>query len=824
MPLTQQKNVLRVFLASPSDLEDERKATKEMVDRLNLTIRESGWTVELLGWEDRLPGFGRPQAQINADVDACDLFLGVLYRRWGSPSGEFKSGFEEEFERAIGRRKRSESPEIWIYFKRVEDASDPGEQLQQVLVFRKKLEQRRELLFKEFDDTSEWAMVCHDALLSYVLKRVFPGGIPEVQSTASTTAPSRPGGAMQTRLSDTEQGLPEQLSRVSIAIGDAAKEPGSAQFNAQLLALGDVDLVRLHLLGASLMYEGVSQDILSNHAANLVYRHRNALGTLTGVERRLALSSLLREGNQNIPGWYWVRNMSDEKMAQLLENIAMVHPDEDVRTSTLNLLSSRPDLPDITRTDGLVDAALCQPSDEMRTAALDYAARYGDSGTADIIVSRIKDRPEAFKKKAIVAIGRILARQDPILALDRLLKTSSEPDGRLLTLIRESSDQLDDARLHRMLVHKSSALRLMAAEGLAGKDLLTAEEAKTLLGDSEVKVRAIGIRRLIALGERPTAGNIRELLDNDSKAQKRTLLAMGLGAQNTISSDDLVEELFSTLSYDELIPLVSWFSQDGRIAYKVLGLIHFDRFGDKIRTDMADRFATFYEAEKYALRAKYRTILDKHPQIESGASDAAITVVENAVEETFKGWATLDDFIRSTFMSVGLAALAKNGSVNDLPIARQHLDSKDSASRKAALEMVAKFGNDADFEPLLALAEREYGDIAKRAAKTALALSADRWIRAKQYVEREAMPFLRVGTDALGEHTEFPSRWRELVPYLFVGNASVRLATAKLLCSRLEDGDLVRLLNQCLEEETYYYDVVATLDRSIYGPTAWRST
>ena len=829
MPLTQQMNVLRVFLASPSDLEDERKATKEMVDRLNLTIRAAGWTVELLGWEDRLPGFGRPQAQINAAVDACDLFLGVLWRRWGSPSGKFKSGFEEEFERAISRRKRSESPEIWIYFKRVEDTSDPGEQLQQVLAFRKKLEQRRELLFKEFDDTSEWATVCHDALLSYVLKRVFPGVIPEVQSTASTTAPSRPGGAMQTRLSDTEQGLPEQLSRVFVAIGDAAKEPGSAQFNAQLVALGDVDLVRLHLLGASLMYEGVSQDILSNHAANLVYRHRNALGTLTGVERRLALSSLLREGNQNVPGWYWVRDMSDERVSQWLEDVAMVHPDEDVRMSTLNLLSSRPDLPGMTRTNELVDAALCQPSDEMRTAALTYADRFGDSGTADIIVSRIRDIPETFKREAIVAIGRILARQDPNLALDRLLKTSSEPDGGLLTLIRESSDQPDDARLHRILVHKSSALRVMAAERLAGKDLLTAEEAKALLGDSEVRVRAIGIRRLIALGERPTAGNIRELLADDSKAQTRTFLAMSLGAQNTISSHDLVEELFSTLSYDELIPLVSWFSQDGRIAYKVLGLMHFDRFGDKVRTDMADRFATFHEAEKHAmkqtmLREGHGKIIDKQIQPEGAALDVASTAIEAVAEKMFEEWAdNLDNFITSGFVSAGLAALAKNGSVNDLPIARQHLDSKDSASRKAALEMVAKFGNDADVEPLLALAAREYGDIAERAAKTALALSADRWIRAKQYVEREAMPFLRVGIDALGEHTEFPSRWLELVPYLFVGNASVRLATAKLLCSRLEDGDLVRLLNQCLEEETYYYDVVAALDRSIYGPTAWRS-
>ena len=818
MPMTHQRKVLRVFLASPSDLEAERKATKEIVERFNHTIREIGWAVELLGWEDLLPGYGRPQAQINEDVDACDLFLGVLWRRWGSPSGKFQSGFEEEFERAVVRRRKSESPEIWIYFKRVDRTSDPGDQLRQVLAFRKKLEQERELLFQQFDDTSEWVAVCQDALFRYVLKRVFPEGITEIQSTASTTAPSRPDGAMQTRLSDTEQGLPEQLRRVFVAIGDAAKEPGSAQFNTQLLALGDVDLVRLHLLGASLMYEGVSQDILSNHAANLVFRHREALGTLMGAERRLALASLLRGGNRNIPGWYWVKDMPDERVAQWLEDVVMVHPDEEVRTSTLNLLSSRPTLPGMTRTNELVGAALDQLSDEMRTAALNYADRFGDSGTADIIDSRIKDMPEALERKAIVAIGRILTKQDPNLALDRVLEISGEPDGGLLTLIGEASDTLDDAKLRRILVHKSSDLRLMAADGLACKDLLTAEEAKALLSDSEARVRAIGIRRLIALGDRLTAGNIRELLADDSKAQPATLSASLGRAQAAPRSDDLVEELFSTLAYEELIRLVSWFSQDGRIAYKVLGLRHFDRFGDRVRTDMAGRFATFRESERHAMRASITTVLDK-----KGASEATTAAVEDAAEKVIKQWADLDNFITSGFVSVALAALAKNGSANDLPIARQHLDSKDPASREAALEIVSRLGNDADVEPLLALAAREYGGVAERAAKAALALSADCWIRAKQYVEREAMPFLRVGIDALGEHSEFPSKWPELTPYLFVGNASVRLATVKLLCSRLEDVELVRLLNQCLEAETYYYDVVTTLDRSIYGPTAWRS-
>ena len=216
---------------------------------------------------------------------------------------------------------------------------------------------------------------------------------------------------------------------------------------------------------------------------------------------------------------------------------------------------------------------------------------------------------------------------------------------------------------------------------MACKDLLTAEEAKALLSDSEARVRAIGIRRLIALGDRLTAGNIRELLADDSKAQPATLSASLGRAQAAPRSDDLVEELFSTLAYEELIRLVSWISQDGRIAYKVLGLRHFDRFGDRVRTDMAGRFATFRESERHAMRASITTVLDK-----KGASEATIAAVKDAAEKVIKQWADLDNFITSGFVSVALAALAKNGSANDLPIARQHLDSKDPASREAALE------------------------------------------------------------------------------------------------------------------------------------------
>src|SRR4051794_37021061 len=100
----EARAVLKVFLASPSDLAEERKVSKDIVDSINHGAgRVLGWHIDLMGWEDTLPGYARPQSLINTDVDACDLFVGLLYERWGTPTGEFTSGFEEEFARASGR-------------------------------------------------------------------------------------------------------------------------------------------------------------------------------------------------------------------------------------------------------------------------------------------------------------------------------------------------------------------------------------------------------------------------------------------------------------------------------------------------------------------------------------------------------------------------------------------------------------------------------------------------------------------------------------------------------------------------------------------------
>src|SRR5213593_1691859 len=116
--MSGQLQTLVVFLASPGDVPEERRAARDVVRRLNTALQPTlRLHIELLGWEDTQPGYGRPQEKINADVRVCDLFIGILAKRWGSATATHTSGFHEEFELAQGLRASTSTPEIWLFLK-----------------------------------------------------------------------------------------------------------------------------------------------------------------------------------------------------------------------------------------------------------------------------------------------------------------------------------------------------------------------------------------------------------------------------------------------------------------------------------------------------------------------------------------------------------------------------------------------------------------------------------------------------------------------------------------------------------------------------------
>ena len=72
--------VIKIFIASPSGLNDERQAAKKIIDDINQSHGEHwGCQFKLEGWELTLPGYNRAQSLINQDLDKCAYFVGVLW-------------------------------------------------------------------------------------------------------------------------------------------------------------------------------------------------------------------------------------------------------------------------------------------------------------------------------------------------------------------------------------------------------------------------------------------------------------------------------------------------------------------------------------------------------------------------------------------------------------------------------------------------------------------------------------------------------------------------------------------------------------------------
>src|SRR5690348_15828071 len=124
MPKTSRR-LIKVFIASPGDLTIERRIFKDTMDELNKGFgRGADVEFEPLGWEDTLSQVGRrSQSVINQDVDACDVFVLVLWRRWGQEAPDaqpYTSYTEEEFYRAVARFERTGAPEIFVFFKYID--------------------------------------------------------------------------------------------------------------------------------------------------------------------------------------------------------------------------------------------------------------------------------------------------------------------------------------------------------------------------------------------------------------------------------------------------------------------------------------------------------------------------------------------------------------------------------------------------------------------------------------------------------------------------------------------------------------------------------
>ena len=120
--MPRDERVFVVFVASPSDMQPERDALEEVIHELNSTwSRKFRTRLALVRWETHgVPGFGTDaQDVLNREIpDDADIFIGLMWGKYGTPTSRAGSGTEEEFQRALERsRQDSASIRIMIYFK-----------------------------------------------------------------------------------------------------------------------------------------------------------------------------------------------------------------------------------------------------------------------------------------------------------------------------------------------------------------------------------------------------------------------------------------------------------------------------------------------------------------------------------------------------------------------------------------------------------------------------------------------------------------------------------------------------------------------------------
>lgn len=139
--------IYKCFIGSPGDTTEERKYCKDVFNHINKTIGEKfNFRVESLMWEDdSRPAFGDySQAVINRQLllKEYNLFIGIMWARFGSPTKTAESGTIEEFEDAYHKYKEeNQDLEICMYFNKKDIPQDKMEpdQIGKVFEFKKRV-------------------------------------------------------------------------------------------------------------------------------------------------------------------------------------------------------------------------------------------------------------------------------------------------------------------------------------------------------------------------------------------------------------------------------------------------------------------------------------------------------------------------------------------------------------------------------------------------------------------------------------------------------------------------------------------------------------
>ena len=758
------RNVLNVFIASPSDLIDERKILREVVDRLNKIIgKKLNWYIELFGWEDTLPGASRPQSIINKDVEICQLFIGIIWKRWGQSTGVTDSGFKEEFDLAFKRKKYESEPEIFMYLKKIDTEllGDPGEQLKKVINFRSWLNSSKELLYKEFVNNDDWDKLIYDNLLEYILK-INSDKIKNIQEINEKLKFSSQGEEVIFK----NGSIDEFLSNLKLSID-----------NNNFFISGFWDRARLMLVSKALYAEVYDTEYLGNHDINVFYTARNEW-VLTDKEKVFLTKSALHNSFDYRPFWFWYKDLHLDEIQIGFNEVIISTSDSLVLFNSFKILF----LLGYIFNEEFIWEILANDN----IAGIDEIIEFLNCDQyPDIFQSLIKKNEQknilpAFTLQLIknkATEGNIC--KNPENEIIKLLSDKQNPDDSVTNIIIKYTRKLTTNTLKKFYKNSNSKIRESFIKEVISRKELSEKEIDFFISDASISIRELAIKQQILLKKITSIDEIKNHIPS-------------------INNDiQILELLFKQKSYEELLDNIWFLENENYTAYSVLSNIHFDKFKETIYNDLTDEFGSWYDQSIKFLNNKF-------------GKELTVELLKKINTNTV-------EFIKNRLIEVALKALYNLNDKISLKFARKYIKKKkDYDIVGICLQILERFGNKIDANYLLNNFEKFEYENKILAVKVSIILSPGIRGNVNKFLNKEKIKIKGIALDYLFK-LKPKSKIKFLFELLYNDNDSIRLKALAILKSLLSFDKLENILVEYLKSKKYYYDVVTWLDRVLYS-------
>lgn len=688
--MAEDRKLVRVFLASPGDMVQERQIAKRVVDEHNRQWADHfGIHVELVGWEDTTPGFGRPQSLINADLDRCDFFIGMIWKWFGSRPDKnpgdspYSSGFEEEYMRSIHARKTSGRPEIYLFFKEIpqDHIKDPSEQVRKVIEFKSKITAERQILYQEFKELQDFASHIRNCLAA-IIKRL---SNEKMERPAEETAGIKPLALLEQSIDEpTESKLFSDEAAAFIRCMAEAKSP-----TLEAGGPSPLQIARFRLL-ASLAHTTSNDKVsIGVHDANIIYHSHHNIDLSHAENYALADVGLKNYKNANVPVWYWLGKMND--LSSFLTLSTLWGDNDSIITAfkICRYLGYKYVPTFLTKEKQRLIWFDSKSASEIRESAADYLAELGtleDIGILETEYSRGDFRTEAAAVRAIISI---YARKSAQEAIDKLVDL--EPDelpDQLFQGLLSAFEASDSSVLRRALTQKNAKVRARALEALEARSELAADTTEPFLKDADLSVRRAALRALRRLGREFSDGEIAEVLRYQAGPSASHLFNLGFGVRRI---DDKVEEATRAQLREK---------------YKEMTLRQIRRAmsGETILSQFA-RFSL--EAKLFNERGhSLRMAFDNEFVDELNAEIANLKAASDPSSEAAERILSASKEIRKERTRLALDVICEFGDKTDIHRVRKWIDSESGPVNDAQIDYLKRHGEWEDIQRLLKLPSR----------------------------------------------------------------------------------------------------------------------